>query len=53
MLVADEPLPEGTGRIDPLDPPVPMAVYELVTEFRGPDGDREGTYVYDGYRHPR
>ena len=54
LLIADEPLHPGTGAIDPADPPVPVAVYDLVWEFRGPDGeDREGTYTYAGHRYPR
>lgn len=53
LLIADEPLDPAAGPIDPADPPVPVAVYELVFEFRGPDGDREGTYTYVGHRHPR
>lgn len=53
LLIADEPLPELQTMIDPHDPPVPVAVYELIHEFRGPDGDREGTYTYTGRRYPR
>jgi hypothetical protein len=55
LMIADVPIPAPfTGRrIDPDDPPVPMAVYELRTELIGPDGDREGTYFYSGHRYPR
>jgi len=51
LLIADVPLEPG-ARIDPLAPPVPVAVYELVVEFIGGDGDREGTYRYTGHRYP-
>lgn len=52
LLIADEPLTDDTAIVDPADPPVPVAVYELVTEFIGGDGDREGTYRYAGHRYP-
>lgn len=53
MLVADEPLTPQHPPVRDDDVPVPMAVYELVTEFREPGGRHEATYTYRGHRYPR
>lgn len=52
LLISDEPLEPDTPAIDPMDPPFPVAVYELVTEYIESSGVREGVYVYAGHRHP-
>ena len=51
MLIADAPFQSAVA-IDPMDPPVPVAVYELAVEFIGGDGEREGSYRYTGHRYP-
>lgn len=53
LLIADVPLDPPDIVIDAWDPPVPVAVYELATEYIGADGEREGIYLYGGHRHPR